>query len=69
MEYFDYEPAARDAGLNAEQLRQLMDVVRRDYPTDEMLFELHVMRACRAIAEGRTTLEKAIASPAANTFR
>jgi hypothetical protein len=40
MEYFDYETAA----------------VRRDYPHDEMLFELHVMRACRAIRDGAVSL-------------
>lgn len=64
MEHFDYEHAAREAGLNSDQLHQLMELVRRDYPTDQMLFELHVLRACRAIAEGRTTFERAIASPA-----
>ena len=42
MHYFDYESAGH-AKLTEEQLRAILEVVRRDYPRDEMLFELHVL--------------------------
>jgi hypothetical protein len=64
MEYFDYQSAAREAKLTPEQLRQICDVVKRDYPVDQMMYELHVLRVCRAIAEGRLTFDRATASPA-----
>jgi len=64
MEYFDYESAAREAKLTDEQLRRLFEVVRRDYPDDAMLFELHVLRACNAIREGRTTFEQVVGETA-----
>lgn len=60
MEYFDYQSLANQAGLTDEQLRQLVERVRHDYPQDEMLLELHVFRACRAIKDGRVTLEQAL---------
>jgi len=64
MEYFDYESVARAAGLTAEQLRRVAETVRRDYPFDEMLFELHVLRACRAIRDGAVTLAEVIGESA-----
>ncbi len=64
MEYFDYQKVARDAGLSPEQLEQLAEVVRRDYPSDSMLFELHVLRACRAIRDGAVSFEQVIAETA-----
>ena len=60
MEYFDYESIAREAHLTEEELRQLAETVRRDYPSDRMLFELHLMRACRAIRDGVVTFSDAI---------
>ena len=60
MEYFDYEAVGRAAGLTPEQVRQVADVVRRDYRADQMLFELHVLRACRAIRDGVVSLAEVI---------
>jgi hypothetical protein len=56
MEYFDYESAARQAHLSAQQLQLVKDAVRRDFPHDQMLFELHLLRACRALLDGAVTL-------------
>jgi hypothetical protein len=64
MDYFDYETVARQAGLTSEQLQLLAEAVRRDYPSDPMLFELHVFRACRAIRDGAVSFEQVIAEPA-----
>ena len=60
MKYFDYEEAARDAGLDAEQLQALCRLVREEFPGDEMMFELHVLRACHAVRDGWLTLEDAL---------
>jgi hypothetical protein len=64
MEYFDYESIAREAQLSAEQLRHICKAVRRDYPDDQMLFELHVLRACSAIRDGRATYEQVVGDTA-----
>ena len=56
MQYYDYESVARQASLNPDEVDRLRRAVREDYPNDDMLFELHMLRACRAIAEGRVKL-------------
>jgi hypothetical protein len=56
---FDYVTVASEAGLSREQLETIKQVVRQDYPTDDMLWELHVLRACNAIRDRRTTFEEA----------
>ena len=65
MEYFDYQSVARDAGITAEDLARLIERVRRDFPCDQMLRELHVLRMCRAILRRRVTLQQALAEPSA----
>jgi hypothetical protein len=60
MGYFDYEAAAREAHLTDEQLRQVTEAVRWDYPHDEMLFELHVLRTCWAIRDGVVSLAEMV---------
>jgi hypothetical protein len=65
MEYFDYISVAREGNLSDEQLRGIEEMVRRDYPDDPMLFELHVLRACNAIRDGRVTYEQVINQPTA----
>jgi hypothetical protein len=60
MDYFDYRAAAREAGLTDEQLETLAERVRVDYPSDQMLFELHMLRACNAIRDGRISFQQAV---------
>ena len=62
---FDYEAAARKAGLSDQELHAICALVREDFPHDDMLFELHVMRICLAIKEGRTTVARVLGRPAA----
>ena len=50
--YFDYESVAREAGIAPDSLEKLCAIVRRDFPTDEMMYELHVLRACMAVKRG-----------------
>ena len=60
MDYFDYENAAREAGLDRDQLERICTLVRREFPHDEMMCELHVLRACMAIRDGLITFEDAM---------
>ena len=60
MHDFDYEKVAREAGIAAEALGELSRLIRREFPDDEMMYELHLLRACRAIREGRLTMEDAL---------
>lgn len=56
-EHFDYPKAARDARISDADLAALVRLFERDYPDDLMLRELHVLRACHAIREGRATVQ------------
>ena len=60
MQYFDYEKAARDAHIPPEKLGELSRLVREEFPRDEMMYELHLLRACMAIRNGALTLEEAL---------
>ena len=57
MQYFDYKQTAREAKVSGESLVALERIVRRDFPHDDMMFELHVLRACMAVRDGAAKLE------------
>ncbi|MDE3068375.1 MAG: hypothetical protein KGJ60_12600 [Verrucomicrobiota bacterium] len=61
MRYFDYETIARQAGILPDQLARLAESFAEEELNDPMLAELHTMRACMAIKEGRLTIEEALA--------
>ena len=60
MHYFDYEKIARKAHIPPEKLEELSRLIRQEFPRDEMLYELHLLRACMAIQAGVLTLEQAL---------
>ncbi len=60
MRYFDYEKVAEEAKLSPEQLALLSEIARKDFPTDDMLYELYLLRMCMAIASGHLTLSAAL---------
>ena len=60
MRYFDYETIARQAGIPAEKLARLAKSFAEEEPNDPMLAELHTVRACMAIQQGRLTIEEAL---------
>ena len=62
MRHFDYEKVAKEAGITAVALEELRRLIRHEFPHDEMLYELHLLRACRAIRDGRLKLEDALRS-------
>lgn len=57
MRYFDYESVARECGLSDKELAAVEEAVRAEFPTDDMMWELHVLRACLAIRDGHASME------------
>lgn len=66
MRYFDYEKAAREAKIPADKMAELSRVVREEFPRDEMMYELHLLRVCMAIKQGLVSIEEAIRPEAAS---
>jgi len=62
VRYFDYEKVAHEANIAAGDLDRLCRIIRREFPTDEMMYELHVSRACMAVKQGRAALPKSTES-------
>lgn len=59
-QYFDYPAVARHAGISESDLDAIEAVVRKDHPNDLMMFELRMLRTCRAIQSGTATVQDAI---------
>lgn len=57
MRYFDYKQVAREAHIPDPKLAEICDLVRREFPKDEMMYELHVLRVCAAVRDGYVRLE------------
>ena len=60
MQYFDYEQVAREAKIPADKMAELCRLVRQEFPWDEMMYELHLLRACLAIRDGHVTVEEVL---------
>lgn len=58
MNYFDYEPVAHEAGMSPAQLARIVERVCQDFPRDEMLRELHILRVCRAVRDRHVDFER-----------
>lgn len=58
--FFDSEELARQAGVSAEQCRELEACVRQQYGSDEMLAELRVLRTLHAIKRGVVSVASAV---------
>ncbi len=62
MRYFDYETVAAEAEIAPEKLSAVARSVREEFPRDDMMYELHLMRVCSAIRDGHVGLEEALRS-------
>ena len=60
MHHFDYEKVAHEAHISPDQLNALCDLIRKEFPMDDMLYELHVLRVCMAIKQGALTIDDAL---------
>ena len=65
MVHFDFARTAEEAGIAPARLRQLCEAVRRDFPIDDMLYELHVLRACMAVRDKLVSLDELLRSETA----
>lgn len=61
MRYFDYERIAREAGISVGDLERLCRLIRQEFPHDDMMYELHVMRARKIVRDGPYTMEQIVA--------
>ena len=53
---FDYVAAAKRAGIGPEDLDRLVVLTRVEFPRDEMMVELHVLRTVQAVERGDVAL-------------
>lgn len=60
MRYFDYETIAGQAGIPSAKLNELVKLIASEEPHDPMMAELHVLRTCMAIKNGKLTVETAL---------
>ena len=60
MKMFNLEKIKMESCLPTAELARLEEQIRREFEGDEMMFELHLIRAIKAIKEGWVTLEEAL---------
>jgi hypothetical protein len=61
MHSFDYEGIGREGAIPAEKLDELRHLIKKEFPRDEMMCELDLLRACMAIKNGALTIDQALA--------
>jgi len=48
VEYFDYVQVAKKMKIPSALLKTIEREVRKEFPADKMMYELHVLRAVRS---------------------
>ena len=48
IEYFDYKKLAKEMKIPNTIVRKIESEVKKEFPTDKMLYELHVLRALKS---------------------
>ncbi len=48
IEYFDYKQVARRMGIRDSVVKKIEREVKKEFPSDKMMYELHVLRAVRS---------------------
>jgi hypothetical protein len=54
---FNYEAIAKRINLPEDRLSEIGKIIRKDFPRDEMMFELHMLRVLMALERKDLTLE------------
>jgi hypothetical protein len=62
---FDYKTAATRAGIARDKLERLAAIIRAEYPDDETMAELHILRALLAVERGEASIEEILRQDAA----
>lgn len=53
----DIEKILKEKGLTQQQINLIKAEVRREFPNDEMMYELHLIRLVDSLMEGYCTLK------------
>ncbi|GAB6274907.1 MAG: hypothetical protein STSR0004_17720 [Peptococcaceae bacterium] len=48
IEYFDYQKVAKEMNVPDNTLKEIEEEVKKEFPKDKMMYELHVLRAVRS---------------------
>jgi hypothetical protein len=48
IEYFDYLKVANEMKVTEAILKEIQKKVKKEFPNDKMMYELHVLRAVRS---------------------
>lgn len=48
IEYFDYKRVAKEMRVPNTIVKKIEKEVKKDFPSDKMLYELHVLRALKS---------------------
>ncbi|MEW5936961.1 MAG: hypothetical protein AB1665_03970 [Candidatus Thermoplasmatota archaeon] len=51
---YDIERAFKESGLSRREMERLKKKIKKEFPNDEMMYELHVVRALHALKRGAT---------------
>jgi len=54
---FDVKKLEEESGLSSEVLRRIETQVREEFPEDEMMYELHLVRIFHALKKGWLKVE------------
>lgn len=60
MRYFDYQKMAIEANIPKSKLEELSKAIRQEFPKDDMMYELHLLRVCMSIRDGHVNVDEAI---------
>lgn len=58
MQIFSIQKAAEESGLTSEEIESISQEIRKEFPNDEMMFELHMIRALREASESKRAKKK-----------
>ena len=56
--FFDYQSPAKRAGISKGKLERLSCHIRDEFLYDDMMFELHMLRAIHAVERGDATIDE-----------
>ncbi|OGF58595.1 MAG: hypothetical protein A2Y62_07925 [Candidatus Fischerbacteria bacterium RBG_13_37_8] len=59
-ECFDYKTIAMKLNIPKKRLKQLEDMIYKEFPRDKMMFELHMLRLLNSTKKGRVDIQEFI---------
>lgn len=62
VEYFDYPTIAKRCKISTKIVKEIEKLERKEFPRDQMMFELHMLRILRSIEKGIVKPEEILRS-------